>query len=216
MIVSNLVLTIIAIIVIFLIIYLTIQRNKHTGIVGSCGLIYYVVNDGNMAKCRYAANLLCEINNRCMKLITHLSNNINKFDEFKQQMIKKLIEEYDVDDLIENENEAFTINKGQKIHICLKSNGQFLPLNTIMFVVIHELAHVICSHYSHSSEYWLGNIWLMKISVEIGILRPVDYSQSPVSYCNGLVIDRNPMFDNGFIQQMKELHRMGNKENIVG
>jgi hypothetical protein len=209
---------IIVAIIIVLILLLYIRRDKYEYMTGSCGLKYYVIN-GSKEKSKYAANLLCEINNRCIRLIEYLKHKyIEKgSDPEKKKMVRKLINEYDVDDLIENDTESFTIGKGDKIHICMRNNeGEFIDINDIMFVVVHELSHIITKSQTnpHTSEFWVNNIWLMREAEKIGIYKPIDYYRNPVKYCNGIIINRNPLFDKRFMGYVSREKIKGNESNI--
>ena len=89
---------------------------------------------------------------------------------------------------------AYSINKGDKIGICLHHNDQTLfdtKENTLMFVYLHELAHIMSVNYAHDEEFWNNFGLLVKVSVEAGIYTYVDYSKHPTSYC-GHDITHNP------------------------
>jgi hypothetical protein len=52
------------------------------------------------------------------------------------------------------DNESFTINK-KVIHLCTKDpgSGKYYDKNTLMFVVLHELAHVLCNDVGHTDKF---------------------------------------------------------------
>lgn len=86
---------------------------------------------------------------------------------------------------------SYTINKGDTMVICLRSNDkQLVDINTLMYVAIHELAHVYSSSFHHSDEFWRNMKFLIDQASEIGIYRPVNYTETPVRYC-GLTISSN-------------------------
>lgn len=181
---------IIIIVIFFTIIYYS-TKESFGYVTGDCGLHYYVI-DGDKNKAKYAANILCKLHTDCKKLLTHLKT-VN--DGNMKYFIDKIIEEYDEDDLIEDDNESFTIGKGSKIYMCIRSDEDgFYDINLIMFVFLHELSHVGTKEYDHPKEFWNNNIWLMKEAIKIGIYQPVDYSKYPKKYCNGMLINRSPLF----------------------
>ena len=56
---------------------------------------------------------------------------------------------------LKGNNKSFTLNK-KETHLCLKDkSGEYYDYNTIMYVAIHELAHVLCSSIGHTEE-WQG------------------------------------------------------------
>lgn len=56
------------------------------------------------------------------------------------------------DIIILGANDTFTENK-QKIFICLrKKDGEYYDYNTLLYIAIHELAHVLTSAYDNHGE----------------------------------------------------------------
>ena len=49
---------------------------------------------------------------------------------------------------------AYTLNKSTEIRLCIRDNhGHFEDPNTSMFVILHELAHVMSISYNHTEEF---------------------------------------------------------------
>lgn len=211
-------------IAIFLIFTILIVQNsdKYEYMEGYCGLKYYVIkghDDIHKKKCKYAADMLCNINSKCLKLIAHLKNKyiVNGSDLDKKRMTRTLIDEYDVDDLVEDDDEAFTIGKGKKIHICMRNKEVgFIDINTIMFVVLHELSHIVTKpqRNPHTANFWVNNIWIMTEAESIGIFRSINYRLNPVKYCNGITLNKTPMYDKVFQEYVKNEKKSGNENNI--
>ena len=61
-------------------------------------------------------------------------------------------------------------------------------MNTIMYVVIHELAHVACPEYGHTPLFKKIFIFLLKQSEKINIYKSIDYRINPQDYC-GMTIN---------------------------
>lgn len=50
-------------------------------------------------------------------------------------------------------NKSYTINK-QRIYLCLKDeNGKYYQKNMLMYVLLHEIAHVICDEVGHTDKF---------------------------------------------------------------
>lgn len=50
-------------------------------------------------------------------------------------------------------NKSYTINK-KKIYLCLKdSNKEYYDYNMLIYVSIHELAHVLCDEIGHTPKF---------------------------------------------------------------
>tara|TARA_Y100001937_G_C6977516_1_gene266176 strand:- start:145 stop:603 length:459 start_codon:yes stop_codon:yes gene_type:complete len=53
-----------------------------------------------------------------------------------------------------HDKKSYTINK-KKIHLCIKDeNGQYYNDNMLVYVSLHELAHVLCDEVGHTPKFW--------------------------------------------------------------
>ena len=53
-----------------------------------------------------------------------------------------------------NDKKSYTINK-QKVHLCIKDeNGEYYNDNMLVYVSLHELAHVLCDEVGHTPKFW--------------------------------------------------------------
>jgi len=90
---------------------------------------------------------------------------------------------------------AYTVNKGEAIHFCIqkpqkqpqKKEAEETSLesdmNTLMYVAIHEIAHVVTKSTGHTEEFWQNHTRLLRLAEEIGVYKSVDYRANPTSYC---------------------------------
>jgi hypothetical protein len=108
---------------------------------------------------------------------------------------------YNPDNLTENApnpkptETSFTVDKGKHIALCLRDTMRDLhDYNTIMFVAIHELAHIGVEPYDHPNEFWEAFKFLMFEATAAGVITPVDYKNKSQKYC-GINIDYSPMYD---------------------
>jgi hypothetical protein len=140
-----------------------------------------------------AANTLAKIKANIVKLVNHLKTNINEFPE-NADSIKNLIKRTKVINIMETPGDdqytSYTISKGQKICFCLRSKliENIHDMNTLMYVVIHEVAHVMSESYGHNSEFKANFKFLLQQGSEIGIYKPIDYRITPQPYC-GMTIN---------------------------
>lgn len=96
---------------------------------------------------------------------------------------------------------SYTENKGEKLVLCLrnkepnaKGEYEFHDINLIMFVVLHELTHVMNDRWGHKMQFWQLFKFVLQNAVEAGIYKPEDYKKQPVRYC-GMDITYNPYYD---------------------
>lgn len=79
------------------------------------------------------------------------------------------------------DTKSYTINK-KKVYLCLKDeNGEYYDDNMLMFVAIHELAHVLCDEIGHTDKFQSIFQELLDKATEIQIYDP---SVAPIqNYC---------------------------------
>jgi predicted metal-dependent hydrolase len=165
-----------------------------------------------------AADKLAKINQKIKLLLETLQRDLESYvnykksydkekddkhsDDFgnKKDGIKKLIDNYNPDKLSESAIDAkytsYSVNKGEDIYICLRhkhndKHDEFMNDNIIIFVVIHELAHVMTKSVGHTEEFWDNMRFLLEISEKEGIYQVYDYSKHPEEYC-GIMINSTP------------------------
>ena len=141
-----------------------------------------------------AANKLGSISDSLKNLV----NNLNENDDKKRKYIIKLKESFNPEYITENIPGsiyvAYSVNKGEELSLCIRKKGteEFIDDNTIIFVAIHELSHIMTPETGHTPLFWDNMKYLLEQASSQGIYMPVDYSQSPVEYC-GMDINSTPM-----------------------
>ena len=130
------------------------------------------------------------------KLMKYLKEN-----EMDKAPIKRLIEKYNPDKIVEilptSEYTAYSENKGEKIALCAtkqRDGGKMIDPNTLMFVVLHELAHIMTVTINHTPEFWQNFKDIISYAKKVNIYVPKDYSVNQVTYC-GMNIEHNPYYD---------------------
>jgi hypothetical protein len=92
---------------------------------------------------------------------------------------------------------AYTENKGEKMAFCLnttKEGNRLIDLNTLTFVALHELSHIMTESIGHKQDFWQNFKFVLENAKEANIYQPVDYKNSPKEYC-GMTINDNPYYD---------------------
>ena len=140
---------------------------------------------------------------KCMEILVQLNKNVIQLLSYvkdeDREGIKDLLDNYRPDSLCENlENrslQAYSLNKGEEICLCLREPENELiiidDMNTLMFVLVHELAHLMTDDIGHTNKFWNNMAYLLKKSSEINLYNPINYKISPVMYC-GVKIDETP------------------------
>lgn len=151
-------------------------------------------------------NFLLEEFNKTNKVTESSSEEyIEKVNVKKAKSIKKL--EKDIERLNNNFNEdnihentpdakftSYSVNKGEKIFFCLrnKKTDELVDLNTIMFVAIHELAHLMTQEIGHPPSFWNNFKFLLKVAINQNVYKYVDFNAYPKDYC-GIKITDTPL-----------------------
>lgn len=138
-----------------------------------------------------AANLIAVIRNKLIILVEHLMKAYQS-----DERTGRITENFNPDKLKEGvDNPEFTsysINKGEQIVLCLRTNNKLMDINTMLFVVIHELAHIATISIGHTEEFWDNFRWLLEEAINIGIYVKQDFDKKPVEYC-GMTITDSPL-----------------------
>ena len=141
-----------------------------------------------------AADMLAKIKASLMKLVQHLRE---KYGD--QPRVQQLIGRFNPHNIVENDGNgkytSYSVNKGEKMVLCLRyrdGTNRLVDINTIMFVTLHELAHVMTKSVGHTEEFWANFKWLLQQSVQMGIYKCVDYETSPQKYC-GIEVNNSPL-----------------------
>lgn len=153
-----------------------------------------------------AADLLAKINGFLVAVIENMKRkyiNQGKGGNYEKTATLILLDKYDPDVLFENnpvgkENTSYVSNKGESIAFCLreKKTGEnnLHHWNSVQFVALHEISHIITEEYGHGAEFWRNFKFMIEEAVDAGLYTPVDYKQHPESYC-GVFINYNPAMD---------------------
>ena len=153
----------------------------------------YCVRDSD--RVQQSAELLAEATNRMEKIVDFLHDKYPK-----DKRVERLVDNFNprriVETLPTSEFTAYSEGKGAKLAFCLrkhKNEMKLIDINTLTFVSIHELAHLMTESVGHHQEFWTNFKFMLKNAVSEGLYIPVDYSKKPTDYC-GLMIDDNPLF----------------------
>ena len=75
-----------------------------------------------------------------------------------------------------------------------KEKPKLIDIETLTFVAIHELAHIMTESIGHKKEFWENFKFLLQNAKDANIYNPRDFKKSPQNYC-GMQIDDNPYFN---------------------
>jgi hypothetical protein len=155
----------------------------------------YCVRD--RSKVQDAADLLATVTQRCKSLVEYVGKKHPDNDA-----VKRLVDGFRPNKIMEtlptSSYTAYSENKGEKIAFCLntqkENNETLIDIDTLSFVAIHELSHVMTVSIGHKQEFWDNFKFLLENAKEAGIHNPRNYKNDPAEYC-GMKITDNPYYD---------------------
>lgn len=143
-----------------------------------------------------AADLLAHVTKKCRELVDYVGKKYPNDPD-----VKKLVEGFNPQRISEtlptSELTAYSENKGEKIAFCLnktKNSSTLIDVNTLTFVALHELSHIMTKTIGHKQEFWQNFKFLLENAKAANIYQPVDYKKNPQGYC-GMTITDNPYYD---------------------
>ena len=148
------------------------------------------------SKLQLAADLLAKVTENCKELVAYCGKKYPD-NEDVQRLVQKFNPTTISETLPTSEHTAYSENKGEKIAFCLdkkKDGTKLIDLNTLTFVAIHELSHVMTKTEGHNREFWANFKFLLINAKEANIYHPIDYKNNPQQYC-GMTINDNPYYD---------------------
>jgi len=147
-------------------------------------------------KLELAANLLAQVTQKMKDMVAYMktthpddSRTIRLVEGFNPKKISET--------LPTSELTAYSENKVEKIAFCLnttKEGNRLIDINTLTFVALHELSHIMTESIGHKQDFWKNFKFLLQNAKEAGIYDPIDYKKKPEEYC-GMKINDNPYYD---------------------
>ena len=148
------------------------------------------------ASMELAADLLANVTQKLKDLVAYCAKKFPD-DERVHRMVQKFNPTKISETLPTSEYTAYSENKGEKLAFCLnttKKGNKLIDINTLTFVALHELAHIMTISEGHKQIFWQHFKFLLTEAKKINIYVPVDYKKNPEPYC-GMDITDNPLYD---------------------
>lgn len=185
-------LIIIIIFILIVIVFVKIPKREVAYVKSDIDDEIYLVRD--LPDKQQASNMLGRIKKNILTLVSHLEENkeqeYSKYKPYIEQLsqrIKGVVINESTEDSIYT---SYSVNKGEQIVFCLRSrdaSNQLHDLNLVMYVALHEIAHVACPEYGHGDLFKKIFAFLTNTAIKIGIYQKIPFDKDPVEYC-GLTI----------------------------
>ena len=147
-------------------------------------------------KLELAANLLADVTQKCKNMVAYMDKT-HPDDPRTKRLVQGFNPKKVNETLPTSKHTAYSENKGEKLAFCLnkeKEGTKLIDINTLTFVALHELSHIMTVSIGHKQEFWENFKFLLQNAKTAGIYNPIDYKKSPVEYCS-MTINDNPYYD---------------------
>ena len=157
------------------------------------GRVYKVQN---LPDKQEACEKIANIREKLLKLIEFYTSDPSAMADHR---VKTMVTRFNPDNFseidLDSDTTSYSENKGEKIVICIRDKAppyKFVDENTTMFVLLHEMAHLMTTTIGHTPEFWANFKRVLHDAIQCGIYTNVNYSKTPVAYC-GLTITDSPI-----------------------
>jgi len=177
----------------FIIIYKLVYKS-HIITVEAFDKTPYLVND--LPDAQKAANVLARI---MITMNTIVNKIINEYDKYPNsnteedntyikyvRTIKDRLPYVKISESpLNSKFTSYSVNKGEELVFCIrnKTNRKIHQLNELLYVSIHEIAHIGCPEIGHTELFRLINLYLLKKAVCYGLYTYIDYFEDNKDYC---------------------------------
>lgn len=137
-----------------------------------------------------SAILLSQVTERLFYLRNYLIENIDNYPDYQEYInllsknfTKQRTQIYEGDG--ENNLTSYSVNKGEELVFCLRSKerNKLHDINLLMYVAIHEMAHMACPEIGHGLLFKKIFRFLTEEAIKLNLYIKEDYSENPVEYC---------------------------------
>jgi hypothetical protein len=130
-----------------------------------------------------AADRLAQLNVSLLQLVQHMHDKYGDNPD-----VRKLKDKFNPEAVseggMENGYTSYSINKGERLVMCIRQkDGSFVDHNVIVYVAVHELAHIMTTEVGHTPSFWSNFRFLLREAISIGIYEKVDFNSKPSDYC---------------------------------
>jgi len=142
-----------------------------------------------------SVELLAEATDRMTVMVKYMHKKYPD-DARVQYLVRNYNPKRIVETLPTSQHTAYSEGKGAKLAFCLrkyKYDMQLIDINTLTFVALHELTHLMTTSVGHQTVFWENFKFLLENASDANVYNPQNYAKHPSEYC-GLTIDSNPMF----------------------
>lgn len=132
-----------------------------------------------------ASDYLARINGKLQELIKHVLAKRGPKDAEAVRLYRNYRPEALSEGSPESGFTSYSVNKGEKLVLCIRQRDTnvFVDENVLMYVAIHELAHLMTKDVGHTQSFWDNFKGLLAEAISIGLYTKLDFDAKPEEYC---------------------------------
>lgn len=174
------------ILIFIIIIYIYFNKTNVTYVSNNINKKSYLVR--NVSDKENAVIILAKMEENLKLLINKLMLDISPNSEM-YKYVKTIHDKIDHVEIQESSADSmhtsYSLNKGELLVFCIRSKETFKihDMNELMYVAIHEIAHIGCPEVGHTELFYKINGFLIDKAIDYEIYRYIDYSLINKEYC---------------------------------
>lgn len=143
-----------------------------------------------------SANALAKLKKNMIILADYLNMNKDNFPDYKayiEQLNSKIRQSIVIENGEDDIYTSYSVNKGEQLVFCIRSRrtrDKIHDINLMMYVVLHEMAHVGCPSIGHTEEFKRIFAFFTEQAIKIGLYEKIDFERNPKEYC-GMTINES-------------------------
>jgi hypothetical protein len=157
-----------------------------------------------------AALMLAEIRTKLINFVDDLATQAEKEDldqgdkpnpareelvgnyKYIKMIQKKLPQSIIKESSAKSEFTSYSVNKGEELVFCLRSKvtNKLHDINDLMYVAVHEIAHIGCPEIGHTPLFKKINKFLLEKASEVKLYKFENYKVTQKEYC-GITLTSN-------------------------
>ena len=175
-------------ILIVIIIYL-LYSIKTSGLVHAEfeGQVYLVQDHENKSQAiDFLKRLKNDLDKIAQKSLERAKDDKNSdFEEYISIIVKRLNSVFIREVEKDSPYTSYSVNKGEELVFCLrnKETHEFYDYNKVLYVAVHEIAHIGCPEIGHTKLFFELNKYILETAKNNNMYTMVDYNSNPEEYC---------------------------------
>jgi len=146
---------------------------------------YYLVR--NVDDKYEAMKILISIKKKLKELINKLlvEDTKSEMHKYVKQIANKIDKVEIQESTADSQFTSYSVNKGDILVFCIRSKNtlKIHDINDLLYVAIHEIAHIGCPEIGHTDLFFKINKYLLKKAIGYNIYNYIDYKINKREYC---------------------------------